>query len=854
MLSARSQPLFILIAVLLLLPLTAFAIVPPDGADGSLLKAISTPEMAVAPSPVRLGPVEKSQRMADFSAKHGSDWQATWDKRSDRPLLIQGSGIPVFAGNGNMLKTAAPRDLAKVATVLEGFLDAKAGLLKVSGMDLRFDAAGSSEHGGYFYNVEFQQHVEGVPVEGAIVFVRVNHGNVIQFGTRNVADVRINTLANLNREEAFEQVLFESGLFADQVSEIRDAGTLKIFPKMLDGESPGEAYLDKAGAGYEHLLGWQFTFKVAGDTGTYEAVVDAHSGELVRLLDQTSYATVQGGVLPTTSGEAELTEAFTFLSVSDGSGTKTTDGSGNYTYDGGTASTSLDGRYIAINDNCGSINVTGDGSGNIDLGSSSGTDCDTPGFGGAGNTHSARSGHWHLTNINRKAAGFLAGNSWLDGTLTANMNINNTCNAYWDGSTVNFYRSGGGCGNTGEIAAVFLHEWGHGMDENSGGTASENGSGEAVGDTFAFLEQKASCIGTGFFTDGSTCYNCDTCSGVRDVEEFSLTGNHTIASPATVADDNGINCDRYSCPYKSLGPWEYAGPMGYQGHCESYIASTANWDLTQSLVAAHGSAGWDVMDSIWYGSLNPSKSAYQVVDGGRCNPSATVDGCGSDNWYTVFLAVDDDNGNLSDGTPNGCRIWDAFDAHGIACGSRPACSGGGTGGDSAPTADFTYSCTDLACDFTDQSTDDGTVSSWSWDFGDGATSTAQNPSHTFGADGSYTVSLTVTDDAGQTGSTSQSVTAGTSSGDTTGPVISNVSSVNNQGNQFTISFNTDEPATSTITFTSGASGTFNAETSLTTDHSVTFNGSKGVLYEYYIDATDGAGNTTTDGPHQHQND
>ena len=43
----------------------------------------------------------------------------------------------------------------------------------------------------------------------------------------------------------------------------------------------------------------------------------------------------------------------------------------------------------------------------------------------------------------------------------------------------------------------------------------------------------------------------------------------------------------------------------------------------------------------------------------------------------MYLAVDDDDGNLANGTPNGCRIWDAFNAHGIACGARPACSGGG---------------------------------------------------------------------------------------------------------------------------------------------------------------------------------
>jgi len=113
--------------------------------------------------------------------------------------------------------------------------------------------------------------------------------------------------------------------------------------------------------------------------------------------------------------------------------------------------------------------------------------------------------------------------------------------------------------------------------------------------------------------------------------------------------------------------------MGYEGHCESYIASTANWDLARNLVAAYGNgAGWNEMESLWFGSMQASQSAYRVTSGGQCYPYASVDGCGSSNWYTVFLAVDDDDGNLSNGTPNAGRIWDAYKAHGIACGAtRP---------------------------------------------------------------------------------------------------------------------------------------------------------------------------------------
>jgi PKD repeat protein len=68
----------------------------------------------------------------------------------------------------------------------------------------------------------------------------------------------------------------------------------------------------------------------------------------------------------------------------------------------------------------------------------------------------------------------------------------------------------------------------------------------------------------------------------------------------------------------------------------------------------------------------------------------------------------------------------------------------------APVADFTGNPTTgdepLTVQFTDLST--GSVTSWLWNFGDGGTSTQQNPPHTYNAAGDYTVSLTVTGPGG----------------------------------------------------------------------------------------------------------
>ena len=75
-----------------------------------------------------------------------------------------------------------------------------------------------------------------------------------------------------------------------------------------------------------------------------------------------------------------------------------------------------------------------------------------------------------------------------------------------------------------------------------------------------------------------------------------------------------------------------------------------------------------------------------------------------------------------------------------------------------PNAHFSYSCNELSCSFTDQSTDDNGINSWAWSFGDGDTSSARNPNHTFATAGEYDVLLIVTDADGAEDQVNQSVT------------------------------------------------------------------------------------------------
>jgi len=109
--------------------------------------------------------------------------------------------------------------------------------------------------------------------------------------------------------------------------------------------------------------------------------------------------------------------------------------------------------------------------------------------------------------------------------------------------------------------------------------------------------------------------------------------------------------------------------------------------------------------------------------------------------YTVTLTVTDDEGEVS----------------------APATTTAEIAMDEAPTAltDGPYTGTvdvPVIMDGGNSFDPDGTIVSWDWDFGDGASDSGETVSHAYAAEGVYTVSLTVTDDFGNTGSTTTTAT------------------------------------------------------------------------------------------------
>jgi hypothetical protein len=610
------------LGVVLLAPILAaapsFAIDRRPGAGGS--RALE-PDLARVRSEA-LDPSERSDAGAAaraFLGARGGEWRIDLDRRTGRAVLVEGTGIPLVAGRGNSLSRSPGSPDVPTIDSLEplarALIRAHAPLLEPPRGQLVLDRRRSIVRaGGRLASLSFEWRVDGIHVEGASVFVHVNAGNATQLGAPLVGPITAPTRALVTADAARTALLHYAGV----------------------GESPmwiGEPELliqvEERGDALDHRLVWSATYRVPGLIGNWEGRIDARTGEVIALRDTNRYGRVTGGVYPrTVFDHDEVVVPLPFVRVVVPEDSVVTDASGYFSnVPGGTGGGTSGPWFVTSCQGCSSplqSGTTGFGGGQIALG--------TGGLDQVGNGRSVpadRNTFYHLNQVRRIALKWLPALGWLYTQVRSFTNIQDTCNAFYDGD-VNFFRSGGGCNNTGEIADVVYHEWGHGLDLNT--NAGDGATGEATADVVSMHVTRSPLIGPGFRVDGTP---------VRNVDPAGPRGPLTVANVGT------------KCP--SIGS---LGPLGYEVHCEGEIYGQAAWQLSQALVARHGHhTGWRESEKIFFNSL-PDAGGYLATS------ALPV--------YSAYLFADDDDGNLTNGTPHATEIYNAFNAHGIALAQRPA--------------------------------------------------------------------------------------------------------------------------------------------------------------------------------------
>jgi len=539
----------------------------------------------------------------EISRELNGNWTvARWNQYSDTPRRVVGSGIELAPGGLH--------SEAQVEQVAREFIATHAHFF---GIDESALATYRITHALGKWAIQFQQIERGYAVEdayGNLVFT--DSGRLYAFGANFYHDLSIPLAPALARESAV--AIARAAVPFDEDSELTpiNADRTVVLPMLVD-------------VGDERRMTFRLAHRTEVPTsepyGLYATYVDATTGEVLRRENQ-----VENLYSGTSKGDVEIpgycagntaNTPFAHMNVViTNVGTAETDAGGNFSI-GGSAGTQT---YTAQFDGP-VVNVNCSGCAGGDATATGPIAADTPlaiTF-PSGTYRADERDCFYFINKTRDYIQSIDP-TWTYPKVTANVNVNATCNANWGGTILNFFRTGGGCHNTGEIGDVMAHEFGHCIQSSLlGGSQGPNGMGEGNSDIAGTFIIDGPVIGIGF-TEGN-CVDGLSCpgSGCRTCE-------NTLQYPANV--------------------------IGQPIHSAGRVICGFNWDTRQALEAKYGAAlGKQKCAELWH------FSRQMFGNSGYDQPDQVND----------YFVVNDNDGNLDNGTPDHTEICGAATAHGFTC-------------------------------------------------------------------------------------------------------------------------------------------------------------------------------------------
>jgi MYXO-CTERM domain-containing protein len=522
-----------------------------------------------------------------FVQRRGGRWQSTWDAATGVPSRIWGEGV---AAPGSVANAAAAEQFARQ------FLADHIALLAPGASPSDFVLA-SNVSDGALRTVAFYQRKSGVRVLGGQVSFRFKADRMFAIGSEALPNVaiavpRARLAVSRLRDTAAGQLRTRLALPHAPISQ---PGDEVILPLVAD----------------DTVLGYRLVRPVTidgGFDGRYAAYADVATGPVLAVRQLNVYAT--GSVLYRTvdrnPAHPRKDVPAPRVDVQVNGAPQTTSTAGMLMWSSETpvdVKTSVIGQLaMVVNkaDEQSSANTTlqltpgaaavWDASGTVD--------------------DDAQVNAYIATNIVKDYVRdhIDAAMPTLDDQIKVNVNINQACNAYFDGTAINFFQASDDCQNTALIQDVVFHEFGHSVHSN-----------EII-------------PGVGDF-DGAMS------EGAADFLAASITGDPGM----------GRGFFYTEAPLRDLDPtdseWTWPRDIG-EIHHTGQIYGGIFWDLRKALIDELGEqAAIPVVNKIYLGTLRRSINI----------PTSLIEA----------LVEDDDDGNLANGTPHECAIRDAYGRHGL---------------------------------------------------------------------------------------------------------------------------------------------------------------------------------------------
>jgi hypothetical protein len=541
---------------------------------------------------------------ADFERRHGDGFHIDLDQATGFARAV--FGRPIAA------PPSAPTSAEEFELLARALLHENESLFGLQNRDLVLDDVvrsplewiGTTDKIG----VLFHQEANGLTVRGGHATVLfLEDGTIVGVDCQVWPDAAlVDPLPSLTSGAATEIAAADFARRTGQTGMVLGEIDLVIEPHLVNGFASSRlAYLVTLGA-----PGRELPLKE-------RLAIDAHSGEvltrdnLIHTADLTG--TVNGwatpGTKPDTNANPEQIAPIRRDTVTaNGLGTTTTDTSGNFIFSGVpsgtyTVSASLNGPFVFVQNSAGS-------EASVSVPITTGTPGTLTFNTGKTEDRTAEVNAYYWAESMRDWILSVDPTYDLMGfKVTANVNIASTCNAYYDGSSINFYASGGGCVNT-AYSTVVCHENGHWANDVSGSGNGGDGFGEGAADVWAMYQVDNPIVGEDF---------CGTGCNVR-------TGENT----RQFCGDNNPGC------YGEV-------------HADGEVLMGAMWKvrkrLNQSLGNAAGDATSNALMVAWHKQFNDGQIKTFVRD----------------HW----LMLDDNDGNIDNGTPHYADIDNGFHDQGF---------------------------------------------------------------------------------------------------------------------------------------------------------------------------------------------